>query len=77
MKSIKKATNHVNPGQTPVSVSDLPLYVQQKKAQKIFPVELGEDAFVCVMGLLHAEMALQECGGQLMGGSGYDLWTFR
>lgn len=72
MRNHKKATDHVNPGQTPVSVVDLPLYVQQKKAQKLFPEDLGEDKFVCMLGMLHTEMVLQECGGQLMGGSGWE-----
>ena len=72
MRSIKKATAHVNPGQTHVCVTDLLLIVQHKKAQKLFSDDVGEDKFVCMLGMLHTEMVLQECGGQLMGGSGWE-----
>ena len=70
MRIHKKTTHHVNPGQSPVCVTDLPLYVQQNKAQKLFSDDLGEDKFVCMLGMLHTEMTMQECGGQLMSGSG-------
>ena len=67
MMNSKKATNQIS-----VCVTDLPLYVQQKKIQMLFPGELGEDKFVCVLGMLHIKMALQECGGHLMCWSGWE-----
>ena len=67
-----KATEFVNPGQVPVIVGDLPIYIQQKKCQWKYPDEVGETKMVCLMGFLHIEMASQECGGKLLAGSGWE-----
>ena len=71
MRMHRKATFLVNPGQTPVSTADLPLYSQQKKAQKLFE-DVAEDKHVSVIGMLQAEINGQDTGGQLMDGTG---WT--
>ena len=72
-----KATDFVNPGQIPVIVGDCPLYTLQKKCQWKFPDEVGESKVVCLMGFLHIEMISQECGGNLLAGSGWGLYVFR
>ena len=36
------------------------------------PEEVGTDKIVCVMGMLHIEMAAQECGGVILAGSGWE-----
>ena len=73
MAMTKKATYFVNPGrQTQVIVGDFPLYAQQKKCQWMFQQEVGKDKIVCFMGLLHVEMASQECAEKLLAGSGWD-----
>ena len=62
-----KATEYLNPGQTPVMAGDLKIYMSMKKCQHMYPEEVGEDKIVCFMGFLHKEMAAQECGGVLLG----------
>ena len=65
MQVSMKASTFVNPGQVPVIVADCPLYALQKKCQWIFADEVGESKIVCFLGLLHVEMATQECGGKI------------
>ena len=72
MKQMMKATEYANPGQTPVLVSDSPIYQALKKLQWLYPDEVGEKRLVLFMGLLHYKMMKQECGRKLMGGSGWD-----
>ena len=67
MKMMMKATEYANPGQSPVLVADSPIYTILKKLQWMYPEEVGESKIVVVMGMLHLEMAEQECGGKLMG----------
>ena len=42
MKQMMKATEYANPGQTPVLVSDSPIYQALKKLQWLYPDEVGE-----------------------------------
>ena len=72
MTVIKKATEFVNPGQTPVIVGDCPLYALQKKCQWKFPNEVGESQMVCFLSFLHIEMPADKCAGNLLVGSGWD-----
>lgn len=72
MLMTKEAVEFVNPGQVPVIVSDCPLYALQKKCQWKYKDEVGETKMVCFMGFLHVEMVSQECGGNLLAGSGWD-----
>ena len=64
-----KATEYLNPGQTPVMAGDLQIYMSMKKCQHMYPEEVGEDKIACFMGFLHKEMAAQEFGGVLLAGS--------
>ena len=73
----KKAIEFVNPGQVPVIVGDCPLYALQKKCQWKYPDEVGESKMVCFMGFLHVEIVSQECGGNLLAGSWWDLMFFQ
>ena len=70
MLTTMKATEFVNPGQTPVIAGDLQVYMSQKKAQYMYLEEVGENKIVCFVGMLHLEMAAQECGGVLLASSG-------
>ena len=77
MLMAKKATEFVNPVQVPVIVGDCPLYALQKKCQWKYPDEVGESKMVCFMGFLHVEMVSQDCGGNLLAGSGWDRMFFQ
>ena len=48
------------------------MYARQKACQWLFPEEVGEDKMVCMIGFLHLEMCLQEVGGKILGGSGWE-----
>lgn len=72
MLVVKKAIAFLNPGQIPVIEGDCPLYTQQKKCQWMYPNEVGESKMVCLIGFLHVEMTLQDCGGKLLAGSGWE-----
>ena len=72
MKMSIKSTEFINPGHTPVIAGDLQVYISQKKCQYMYPEEVGTDKIVCVMGMLHIEMAAQECGGVILAGSGWE-----
>ena len=72
MQMLMEATEAVNPGQTTVIAADCPLYILQKKCQLKYPEEVGESKVVCFMGFLHIEMAALQCGGKLLGGSGWE-----
>ena len=66
MTVVKKAIDFVNPGQTPIIEGDCPLYARLKRCQILFPNEVVEHNFVCMMGFLHLEMCLQEVGGKFL-----------
>ena len=72
MTVVQKATEFLNPGQTPVIEGDCPLYARQRTCQWLFPDEVGEDKMVCMLGFLHLEMCAQEAGGKLLAGSGWE-----
>lgn len=67
-----EATQHLNPGQTPVLIGDQPLFAVAKKCQWIFPTLYGEQKLVVIFGGLHIEMNLFKCIGNFLRGSG---WT--
>ena len=73
MMLVKKQTDHLNPGQTPVMTVDQPLYALAKEIQWSKPDILGENNFVVMMGDLHIEMTFMKCLGNLLEASG---WTF-
>ena len=70
MIMMAEATEYLNPGQTPVVEGDCPLYMIMKKLQLLFSEEIGTEKIVTFMGLIH--MCVQECGGKLLGGSGWE-----
>jgi hypothetical protein len=57
MDVIKRAVEHVNPGQVPVITVDQPLFAIAKIIQWNWPESYGEDKFVVLLGGLHIEMA--------------------
>ena len=63
-----KAIIALNPGQTPVDVSDCPVYALTKEAQFQFPEQFS-NYFVILMGL-HIEQCLLVTHGQFIEGSG-------
>ena len=71
MDVIQKATQLVNPGQTPVIVMDQPLYAIGKKIQWSWPLHYGEERYVVMLGGLHIEMALLNVMGDWLNGSGW------
>ena len=72
MTIIRNSTKLLNPNQIPVSVFDLPLFVQAKLIQWRFPNTFGEKLHVVMMGGLHVEMAYYCSLGDILQGSG---WT--
>ena len=55
-KLIKKVTDFLNPGQTPVMISDQSLYAIAKNIQWNMPERYDEDKLVVMLGGLHIEM---------------------
>jgi len=72
MDVIKRAVEHLNPGQVPVLTVDQPLFAIAKIIQWNWPESYGEDKFVILLGGLHIEMATLATLGDLLDGSG---WT--
>ncbi len=72
MEIVKKNTEFVNPGQTPVIGADQPLFAICKRLQWHFPDTLGEDKFVVQMGALHIEDKCQLMMGKMLRGSGWE-----
>ena len=70
MDVLKKATEHLNPGQVPVVTVDCALYPILKKIQWTWPVEYGEEKYVVLMGGLHVEMAFLAVMGDWLEESG-------
>ena len=68
MKLNIKWTEILNPGQTPVDVSDQPVYALTKTLQYLFPDEFGN--YFALFGQLHIEQALLIIHGLLIKGSG-------
>ena len=72
MVVIKRAVEHLNPGQVPVLTVDQPLFAIAKIIQWNWPESYVEDKFVVLLGGLHIEMATLASLGDLLDGSG---WT--
>ena len=72
MDVCKKGTEFLNPGQTPVTGFDQPLYALAKQLQWQFPDEIGEDKYVVMMGALHVEHTAQLMVGKFLVGSEWD-----
>ena len=68
MKLNIKIVNVLNPGQTPVDVSDCPVYALTKEVQFRFPDQFAD--YVAMFGGLHIEQCLLVIHGQLIHGSG-------
>ena len=66
------AVQHVNPGQVPVVVMDLPLFAIAKKIQWNRPQTHGENQMVVMFGGLHIEMTAFKALGKWVAASG---WT--
>ena len=62
----------LNPGQTPVTVFDAPLFAVAKLVQRKWPVTHGDGKHVVMMGGLHIEMAMWSTFGDYLEGS---EWT--
>ncbi|KAK3917822.1 Chromosome-associated kinesin KIF4 [Frankliniella fusca] len=72
MDIIRKSTEFLNPGQTPVICVDQPLFATAKLLQWNLPAAYGEDKFVVLFGPLHIEQNFIRMMGELLEGSG---WT--
>ena len=72
MGLIKQKINFTNKGQTPVDVSDQPVFANSKEVQLRDPEAFGPGKYVCLLGDLHIEQALQTLHGCLIKGSGLD-----
>ena len=66
---IKKITEYLNPGQTPVTV-DQPLYALSKKIQWEIGGELAEDNFFVMLAPFHTEDKSLKLPRELLSGSG-------
>ena len=64
--------NILNPGQTPVSAADQPIYSVAKQIQWHWLDQYGEEKLVMMFGGLHIEMAAPKSIGTLLRDSG---WT--
>ena len=69
---LRKATQFLNPGQTPVMAFDAPLFALAKFVQWKWPETHGEDKFIAMFGGLHIEMAVWKTFGDYLEESG---WT--
>lgn len=72
MDIIRRAVEHVNPGQIPVVAVDQPHFALAKQVQWTWPDTHGEDQFVIMFGGLHIEMAMLKLLGDWLEDSG---WT--
>ena len=69
---IMKATEFLNPGQSPVIHVDQPLFALLKQLQFSRPDFYGEEKLVVMLGGLHIEMVILRVLGDILDGSG---WT--
>ena len=72
MTVLRKVTQFLNPGQTPVTAFDAPLFALAKLVQWKWPDMHGEDKHVVMLGGLHIEMAIWNTLGDYLDSSG---WT--
>ena len=70
MTVLRKATQFLNPGKTPVTAFDAPLFALAKLVQWKWPN--GKDKHVVMLGGLHIEMAIWNTLGDYLDSSG---WT--
>lgn len=79
-----QGTQFLNPGETGVLGADQPPYDLAKQLQWKFPVTLGEDKLVLMMGVMHIEDKAHLMTGKLLGSSGWttvlshacsDIWS--
>ena len=70
MTIIRKTITKLNPGQTPVDVSDQPVYSLSKEIQYRFSDEFGEGKYFVMFGALHIEKSLLVLHGDIIRGSG-------
>lgn len=68
----RKATEFLNPGQSPVTACDQPLFTIAKFVPWNWPATHGEEIHVVMLGGLHIEMALWSLCSDLLDASG---WT--
>ena len=66
----QKATEHLNPGQVPITTCDPPLFAITKCIQWTWPATHGEDKHIVLLGGLHTEMALWSSLGDILQGPG-------
>lgn len=71
MDLVKRITQYLNPGQTPVLCMDQQLYLLAKKLQWMKPATYGEERLVMLMGGFHIEKVILSILGQLLEKSGY------
>ena len=71
MHVLKKITEHLNPGQTPVITVDQPLYALAKKIQWEIGGELAEDKFVVMLAPFHTEDKSLKLPGEWLQDSGW------
>ena len=71
MKVLKRTTEYLNPGPTPVLTVDQPLYALAKKIQWEIGGDLAEDRFVVMLVQFHTEDKAVKVVGQWLEESGY------
>ena len=73
MKIIKRTTEYLNPGQTPVIVADQPLFTIAKRLQwEYHDSAVSEDNYLVMLGAMHIEKMLWTVSGDWLQCSG---WT--
>ena len=70
----RSAVELLNPGQITVDASDQPVYALSRRLQQIFPEKYGPGKYLAIFGGLHIEKLLLEIHGQLIAGSGLDIF---
>ena len=66
MDLVRRSTEFLNPGQTPVMDVDQPLYAAGKQIQWMYPDEYGGDKFLLVFAGVHTEKAALSVIGDLL-----------
>ena len=71
MKIVQNAMKFINSDQIPVLTCDQSLFAMAKEIQWTWPVELGENYFVVMLGGLHIEITAFKTLGSWLNGSGW------
>ena len=71
MKVLKRTTEYLNPGETPVLTVDQPLYALAKKIQWEIGGDLAEDRFVVMLAPFHTEDKALKVVGEWLEKSGW------